>query len=208
MCPPPPLHPPLPCAPPPWCPPCLFPMASAPPIDLDSLPAEVTDQLLHLDDLPSAPSGLLGEYENLLSCMNFSLDTATETERKVEEIYAEIHFAREQVVAAQRVEDEAMVMKKGLEGSIEEGRKKADEYRKQEAIKKESVAEYRVNIERLKKELEAGSGWTYEQTTAKKSLMMQRDNVERNLDNVKSVLKATRSEVEHVTDAGKPSPLS
>ncbi|GMI42250.1 hypothetical protein TeGR_g14775, partial [Tetraparma gracilis] len=80
-------------------------------------------------------------------------------------------------------------------------RSKTEEYRKAEAAKKEAVTEYYANIQDLKAQLEKGSGWTYEQTHSKKTFMMQRDNFGRNLDNVKSVLTATRAEVERVTDA-------
>jgi chromosome segregation ATPase len=175
--------------------------ASVPPIDLDSLPQEVNEHLAHLATLPSIPTGLQNEFTQLLAVVNFSCNATAETERKIEEIYAEIHFAREQVLAAQRVEEEAVTMKKGLEGNIEAARKKAEEYRKEEAAKKESVAQCRKNIADLTHKLSAGSGWTYEQSTARKSMMTSRDNVERNLDNVTSVLKATRAEVLRVTDA-------
>ena len=61
----------------------------------------------------------------------------------------------------------------------------------------------KLKMEKLKEEVACGSGWTQAQTTEKKSLMMNKENVYRNLDNVKSVLKATRAEVERVEGASE-----
>ena len=99
------------------------------PIDIESIPQEVADNLVHIKKLGTMGSSFEVELVELLSVLNWSLNQAGETERKIEEIYGEIHFAREQVGAAQRVEEEAQASKKGLEASIDQARKKAEEFR-------------------------------------------------------------------------------
>jgi len=171
------------------------------PIDVDSMPQEVQDNLVHLKRLGPLADGFIAEVDELLQVLVWSNEQGMETERKIEEIYGEIHFSREQIVASNRVEEEAIVAKKGLEASIESARKKTEEFQLAEAAKKEEVQELYKKIEGIKEEVSKGSGWTEEQIKEKKTLMMNKENVYRNLDNVKSVLRATRSEVERVEGA-------
>ncbi|GMH70981.1 hypothetical protein TrST_g2385 [Triparma strigata] len=170
-------------------------------IDIDAMPQEVLDNIVHLKKLGPMADGFVSELNELLAVLQYSSNQATETERKIEEIYGEIHFAKEQIAAAQRVEEEAIESRRGLEASVEQSKKKTDEYRSAEAQKKEEVTTIRENIEQIKKDVEAGSGWRPEQEQERKMLMMNKENVYRNLDNIKSVLKATRAEVERVEDA-------
>ena len=93
-------------------------------IDVDAMPQEVMDNITHLKKLGPMADGFISELNELLAVLQHSSNQSTETERKIEEIYGEIHFAREQIVAAQRVEEEAVESKRGLEASIEQARKK------------------------------------------------------------------------------------
>jgi len=63
------------------------------------------------------------------------------------------------------------------------------------------VATLKEQMQELKNKLSKGAGWTPEQESERKELMTEKENVYRNLDNVKSVLKATRSEVERIEGA-------
>ena len=137
-------------------------------IDIDAIPQEVADNLIHLEKLGPMADGFVSEINELLDVLNHSVEQSADTERKIEEIYGEIHFAREQIVAAQRVEEEAIEAKKGLEMSIDQARKKNEEYRTAEAKKKEEVAELYNKIEQLKIDVEAGSGWRPEQVRTRR----------------------------------------
>ena len=136
-------------------------------IDIDAIPQEAADNLVHLKKLGPMAEGFISEVNELLDVLNHSVEQAGDTERKIEEIYGEIHFAREQIVAAQKVEEEAIEAKKGLEMSIEQARKKGEEHRAAEA-KKEEVADLYKKIEQLKVDVQAGSGWRPDQVRGRK----------------------------------------
>ena len=171
------------------------------PIDLDVLPNEVTDGLNHLRSLGTYTEPMIQELAELLACLVYSVNCAHETDRKLEETYGELHSVKEQTLAAIRSEEESSTQRLTLEDALQQGRDKGDQYRLQEAAKREEVKSMMEKIEALKKQLSAGSGWTRDQEAERKVLQMGRENVHRNLDNVTSVLKATRAEVETVTGA-------
>ena len=75
-------------------------------IDVDSMPQEVQDQLVHIRKLGPMADGFISEVDELYKVLVWSNEQGMETERKIEEIYGEIHFSREQVVASNRVEEE------------------------------------------------------------------------------------------------------
>ena len=110
-------------------------------IDIDAMPQEVLDNIVHLKKLGPMADGFVSELNELLAVLQYSSNQATETERKIEEIYGEIHFSKEQIAAAQRVEEEAIESRRGLEASVEQSKKKTDEYRSAEAQKKEEVSD-------------------------------------------------------------------
>ncbi|GMI11089.1 hypothetical protein TrRE_jg5944 [Triparma retinervis] len=80
-------------------------------IDVDSMPQEVSDQLVHIRKLGPMADGFIAELNELYNVLVWSNEQAMDTERKIEEIYGEIHFSREQVVASNRVEEEVRKMK-------------------------------------------------------------------------------------------------
>lgn len=170
-------------------------------IDLDVLPNEVIDGISHLKSLGTYTEPFIQELSELLACLGHSVNCSQETERKLEETYGELHSVKEQTLAAIRSEEESATARLTLEDALQQGREKGDQYRAHEAAKREEAKAMSEKIEALKKQLAAGSGWTREQEAERKFLQMGRENVHRNLDNVTSVLKATRAEVETVTGA-------
>jgi len=88
-------------------------------VDLDSIPHEVQEALDNLAKHGAMGEGFKTELTELLDVFNYSQNQTSNTERKIEEIYSEIHFAQEQVVSAQRMEEEAIVAKQALQETIE-----------------------------------------------------------------------------------------
>jgi len=170
-------------------------------IDLDAVPQDVQEALESVAKLGAMGEGIKTELSELLEVFNFSVSMTTNTERKIEETYSEIHFAREQVVASQRMEEEAVVAKHSLQDTIDRSKHKFQEYQTAEINKKDKVVELKANMENLKNKLSKGAGWTPDQEVERKEHITNKENVYRNFDNVKSVLKATRSEVERIEAA-------
>lgn len=142
--------------------------------------------------------GYRREYLELQATLENLTDSMVDSERENETFRTEINQLKDQIGMARKNIDETLLSKDTLQSNVDTLRENKSHLMEREHENRNRIQAYEGKFEKLREDLDAGSGWTVIQEEEKQELEKERDFLSKKLDNRMNIVSGIRIEVDQL----------